>query len=151
MEKQIIIIIILILSIVGCEKSDSGFTDAGEPVSVYLVGKWELKKIENTKTSKIMTQLAYMEILENGNENGEDFNKVYKNGVLIDTYIRARSRGTEESVKNMTVLDRFRNDKVRFYRIVNANTGNISIEASAYLQEVGIAADTLKYYYVPAK
>lgn len=134
----------------SCEKDDNGFTDAGEPVSVYLVGKWELRKIENTKTSKIVTQFGYTEILEVGNDNINDFNKIYRNSLLIDTYIRVRS-GTEMSAKNMTVLDRFVGQKERFYRILNGNSQNISLEASGYVNKVGASADTLKYYYVPIK
>lgn len=134
----------------SCEKDDNGFTDAGEPVSVYLVGKWELRKIENTKTSKIVTQFGYTEILEVGNDNINDFNKIYRNSLLIDTYIRVRS-GTEMSAKNMTVLDRFVGQKERFYRILNGNSQNISLEASGYVNKVGASEDTLKYYYVPIK
>ncbi len=147
MKKQIFI---LILAIMSCEKDDNGFTDAGEPVSVYLVGKWELRKIENTKTSKIVTQFGYTEILEVGNDNINDFNKIYRNSLLIDTYIRVRS-GTEMSAKNMTVLDRFVGQKERFYRILNGNSQNISLEASGYVNKVGASEDTLKYYYVPIK
>jgi hypothetical protein len=150
--KNYILLIFLLWIIAGCEKSeiDNGMTSIG-PVDVYLVGKWKLEKIENTKASKITTQFGYTEILEVGNNNIDDFNKIYRNGILVNSYFRERSRGVQMSSKNMTVLDKFRDDKVRFYRIVNANTGNISIEASAYLKEVGTASDTLKYYYIPTK
>ena len=145
MKKQITIIL-LFLATISCEK-DNGFTAAG-PVGMYLVGKWELKKIENTKTSKIINQFGYVEILENGNDNIDDYNKIYRDGILINKYIRARSRGTEMSAKNMTVLDRYRDNKERFYRIINGNSQNISLEASGYVEQVGSTADTLKYYYV---
>ena len=145
MKKQITIIL-LFLATISCEK-DNGFTAAG-PVGMYLVGKWELKKIENTKTLKIINQFGYVEILENGNDNIDDYNKIYRDGILINKYIRARSRGTEMSAKNMTVLDRYRDNKERFYRIINGNSQNISLEASGYVEQVGSTADTLKYYYV---
>ena len=148
MKKQITIIL-LFLATISCEK-DNGFTAAG-PVGMYLVGKWELKKIENTKTSKIINQFGYVEILENGNDNIDDYNKIYRDGILINKYIRARSRGTEMSAKNMTVLDRYRDNKERFYRIINGNSQNISLEASGYVEQVGSTADTLKYYYVLSK
>ena len=148
MKKQITIIL-LFLATISCEK-DNGFTAAG-PVGMYLVGKWELKKIENTKTLKIINQFGYVEILENGNDNIDDYNKIYRDGILINKYIRARSRGTEMSAKNMTVLDRYRDNKERFYRIINGNSQNISLEASGYVEQVGSTADTLKYYYVLSK
>ena len=149
MKKQIAIIL-LFLATISCEETDNGFTSAG-PVSMYLIGKWELKKIENIKTSKIINQFGYVEILENGNDNIDDYNKIYRDGILINKYIRARSRGTEMSAKNMTVLDRYRDNKERFYRIINGNSQNISLEASGYVEQVGSTADTLKYYYVLSK
>ena len=147
--KKKIAIILLFLATMSCEK-DNGFTAEG-PISIYLIGKWELKKIENTKTSKADSQISYKEVLENGNENGEDYSKIYKNGTLVQTRIRARSRGTEMSAKNMTVLDRYRDNTERFYRIINGNSQNISLEASGYVEQVGSTADTLKYYYVLSK
>ena len=149
MKKQIAIIL-LFLATISCEETDNGFTSAG-PVSMYLIGKWELKKIENIKTSKIINQFGYVEILENGNDNIDDYNKIYRDGILINKYIRARSRGTEMSAKNMTVLDRYRDNTERFYRIINGNSQNISLEASGYVEQVGSTADTLKYYYVLSK
>ena len=148
MKKQIAIILLLLVTI-GCEKTDNGFTAAG-PISTYLIGKWELKKIENTKTSKINTQFGYAEIMENGNNNIDDYSKIYRDGLLTDTYVRVRS-DIEMSAKNMTVLDRFWGQKERFYRILNGNSQNISLEASGYVNKVGSSADTLKYYYVPVK
>ena len=145
--KKLIAIILLFLLIISCEKTDNGFTDAGEPVSVYLIAKWELQKVENTKNPKVNIQLDYKERLENGNENGEDYSKIYKNGILVQTHIRARSRGIEMSAKNMTVLDKYRDNTMRFYRIINGNSQNVSIEASGYVEQVGSPADTLKYHY----
>lgn len=149
--KKLIVIILLFLLTISCEKNDNGFTDGGEPVSVYLIAKWELQRIENIKNPKINIRLDYKEILENGNENGEDFSKVYKNGILMQTHIRARSRGIEMSAKDMTVLDKYRDNTVRFYRIINGNSQNVSIEASGYVEQIGSTADTLKYYYSLAK
>ena len=149
MKKQIAIIL-LFLSTMSCEK-DNGFTAAG-PVGMYLVGKWELKKIENTKTLKVNNQLNYSEILEVGNDNIEDFHKVFLDGKLTNKYIVDRSRSSEASAKNMTILEKFRDNKVRFFKIINKNDASGTIlEASGYLEEIGTIADTLKYYYSPVK
>ena len=149
MKKQIAIIL-LFLATMSCEK-DNGFTAAG-PVGMYLVGKWELKKIENTKTLKVNNQLNYSEILEVGNDNIEDFHKVFLDGKLTNKYIVDRSRSSEASAKNMTILEKFRDNKVRFFKIINKNDASGTIlEASGYLEEIGTIADTLKYYYSPVK
>lgn len=89
--------------------------------------------------------------MENGNNNIDDYSKIYRDGLLVKTHILARSRGIEMSAKNMTVLDKYTDNTVRFYRIINGNSQYVSIEASGYIEQIGTPADTLKYYYILSK
>jgi hypothetical protein len=54
----------------GCE--DNGFTSSG-PISGYLMGKWKLTKIVSPKSVKIDNQIGYIETIEIGNDNINDF------------------------------------------------------------------------------
>jgi len=150
MKKLILLFLPLFFIVLSCEK-DNGFTYAG-PIDTCLLGKWKLTKIVSPKSIKIGNEIGYLETLEIGNGNIDDFEKIYKDDQLTDTYIRARSRGTDMSVKNMTVLDRYRGNKERFYKIFNWNNPEkIFLEASAYLEQVGSTQDTVKYYYSEVK
>ena len=148
--KKIILIFGLLLPISwSCE--DNGFTSSG-PISGYLSGKWLLTKIVTPKTVKIDNQIGYVEILEIGNDNYYDREKVYIDGKLMQTSTWDRSRNADMSAKNMTVLMRYSDNTERFYKILNWNVeGKQSLEASAYLKQVGSVQDTVKYYYSIAK
>ena len=148
--KKIILIFGLLLPISwSCE--DNGFTSSG-PVSMYLMGKWKLTKIVSPKSVKIDNQIGYIETIEIGNDNINDFEKIYKDTTLLQTYIRDRSRNPDMSSKNMTILMRYSNNTERFYKILNWNVeGKQSLEASAYLKQVGSVQDTVKYYYSLSK
>lgn len=150
MKKIIIIFGLLLLISWSCEE-DNGFTSSG-PVSMYLMGKWKLNKIVSPKSVKIDSQIGYTETLEIGNDNFNDFENVFKDGQLIKTYNRSRSRSPEMSSKNMTVLMRYSGNEERFYKIIDGNVaGKVSLEASAYLKQVGSLQDTVKYYYSLSK
>ena len=148
--KKIILIFGLLLPISwSCE--DNGFTSSG-PVSMYLMGKWKLTKIVSPKSVKIDNQIGYIETIEIGNDNINDFEKIYKDTILVQTYIRDRSRNQDMSAKSMTILMRYSNNTERFYKILNWNVeGKQSLEASAYLKQVGSVQDTVKYYYSLSK
>ncbi len=148
--KKIILIFGLLLPISwSCE--DNGFTSTG-PISIYLMGKWKLTKIVSPKSVKIDNQIGYIETIEIGNDNINDFEKIYKDTTLLQTYIRDRSRNPDMSSKNMTILMRYSNNTERFYKILNWNVeGKQSLEASAYLKQVGSVQDTIKYYYSLSK
>jgi hypothetical protein len=144
--KKIILIFGLFLPISwSCE--DNGFTSGG-PISGELSGKWKLTKIVSSKSIKIDNQIGYTEIIEIGNDNVNDFEKIYKDDKLFKTYYRDRARTADMSAKNMTVLMRYSGNKERFYKILNWNVaGKVSLEASDYLEQVGSVQDTITYYY----
>lgn len=148
--KRIILIFGFLLPISwSCE--DNGFTSSG-PISIYLGGKWKLTKIISPKSVRIDTQIGYTEILEIGNDNSNDFEKIYINDKLLQNYVWDRSRNSDMNAKNMTVLMRYSNGTERFYKILDSNdAGKISLEASAYLKQVGSVQDTVKYYYSKSK
>lgn len=149
MRKAILIFGLFLLTFWSCE--DNGFTSSG-PISGYLSGKWKLTKIVSPKSVKIEGQIGYAEILEIGNDNYYDFEKVYIDGKLLQNYTWDRSRNADMSVKNMTVLMRYSGNTERFYKILNWNVeGKQSLEASAYLKQVGSVQDTVKYYYSMSK
>jgi hypothetical protein len=148
--KKIILIFGLFLPISwSCE--DNGFI-AGGPVSGQLSGKWKLTKIVSPKRVKIDSQIGYTETIEIGNDNVNDFEKIYKDDKLLKTYYWDRSRHSDESAKNITVLMRYSGNKERFYKILNWNVaGKQSLEASDYLDQVGSVQDTVTYYYSISK
>ena len=148
MKKTIIIFGLILISLAtwSCE-GDNGFTSSG-PISGYLMGKWKLTKIVSPKSVKTDNQIGYVETLEIGNDNYYDREKVYIDGKLMQTSTWDRSRDADMSAKNMTVLMRYSDNTERFYKILNSNdAGKISLEASAYLKQVGSTQDTVKYYY----
>jgi hypothetical protein len=76
----------------------------------------------------------------------------YKDTTLVQTYTRDRSRNPDMSAKSMTILMRYSNNTEKFYKILNWNVeGKQSLEASAYLKQVGSVQDTVKYYYSLSK
>jgi hypothetical protein len=143
--KKIILILGICLPILwSCE--DDGFI-GGVPISGYLMGKWKLTKIVSPKSVKIDNQIGYNEMLEIGNDKSFDFEKTYVDDKLLKTYTRDRSRSADMSAKNMTILMRYSNDTERFYRIDLSVKEKPSLEATAYLKQVGSVQDTLTYYY----
>ncbi len=143
MKKIILIFGIIFLITWSCEE-DNGFTSGG-PISGYLMGKWKLTKIVSPKNMKADTQIGYSEVIEIGNDRIYDFENVFKDSILVQTYTRDRGRNADMSTKNMTILMRYSGNKERFYKI---NFLSIpTLEASAYLEKVGSTQDTVKYYY----
>jgi hypothetical protein len=131
MKNQSIIFGLLFI-LLGCERNDS-LTGEG-PLSVYLMGKWELTKISTPRTSKVGSQIGYSEILEIGNDNFNDYEKTYRDSQFVQNYFRDRSKTQDMSVKTMTLVMRYAGSKERLYKIIDGNSLNISLEASAYLE-----------------
>ncbi|GGH42587.1 hypothetical protein GCM10007423_39310 [Dyadobacter endophyticus] len=145
--KNVIWLILLVIPLfISCERQ-KGF-DAAGPISSYLSGKWQLEKIVSPTQTKIGEQIGYAEILESGNDQEDDYDRIFKDGKLDTTYIWSRNPGTDSDAKKMTVLVNYEGGIKRFYKIYRQLGKPTTLEASSYLSEVGGAADTVKYYYV---
>lgn len=130
----------------GCERQ-KGF-DAAGPISSHLVGKWKLEKVVSSTQTKVGEQIGYSETLECGNNQENDYDRIFRDNILDTTYVWSRIPGTDSDAKKMTVLVNYRGGIKRFYKIYRELGKATTLEASAYLPELEGSADTLKYYYV---
>lgn len=146
MKQMIWLISLAIPFFAGCERQ-KGF-DAAGPIASYLAGKWKLEKIVSPTQTKAGNQIGYSETLESGNDQEDDYDRIFRDGKLDTTYIWSRNPGTDSDAKKMTVLVNYEGGIKRFYKIYRELGKATTIEASAYLSEVGGTADTVKYYYV---
>ncbi len=147
MERSVKYIYLLVLLALGSCKKDDSMTPAG-PLSMYLMGRWKLDKIVTPTQVKLADRLGYTEILEVGNDQIEDYEKIFRDEKLIVTYERSRNVYPVASAKNMTVAITYWGGLKRFYKILNtAKPGEFRLETSAYLPEIGTPQDSVKYYY----
>ncbi|HLL93471.1 MAG TPA: hypothetical protein VK404_00745 [Spirosoma sp.] len=138
--------LLVLLALGSCKKNDS--MTPGGPVTMYLIGRWKLDKIVTPTQEKLADRLGYTEILEVGNDQIEDYEKIFRDEKLISTYERSRITHPVASAKNMTATITYRNGLKRFYKITNtAKLGEFRLETSAYLPEIGTPQDSIKYYY----
>jgi hypothetical protein len=147
MSKQknqgLMLFIVLILVVSGCER-DNGF-DAGGPITRHLKGRWKLDRIVTPSQTKIASQIGYTEIIESGNNSVEDYDKVFRDDLLVATHIWTRNPAPITNAKNMTITLNYFDRSKRFITITGADLS--TYQASAYLPEIGSKQDTVKYYY----
>jgi hypothetical protein len=86
MRYLVSLITLTFLLPLSCKKQNESF-DAGGPVTRYLHGRWQLEKIVAPSGTKSGPQIGYTEIIESSNNQVEDYDKVFRNGSLITTYI----------------------------------------------------------------
>ncbi|MCF0060058.1 hypothetical protein MUK70_12480 [Dyadobacter chenwenxiniae] len=112
------------------------------------MGTWNLEKVVTPTGSFSGTQIGYKEILVSGHEVDDEVERVYRNDTLFAKHIWTRVPGTTAKTKDMTVMVTYRGSGLkRFYKIRRALGEPTVLEASAYLPELGGAADTLKFFY----
>ncbi|SEI70030.1 hypothetical protein SAMN04487995_1774 [Dyadobacter koreensis] len=141
---QLIILFWLLLG--SCNKPSPGF-DTGGPITQYLLGSWKLDKVVSPSKTKIGNQIGYTNTFESSNEGNGNFDRVYRNDTLIDTYFWSRDPWPIADATKMTVLVTYRGGLKRFFKIYRELGKDDVLETSAYLSEIGSAQDSVKYYY----
>jgi len=130
----------------SCER-DNGMI-AGVPIAVDLIGTWNLEKVVTPTLSLSGAQIGYKEVLKSGHEIDDEVERVYRNDTLFAKHIWTRVPGTVSKTKTMTVQVTYRGTGLkRLYKIKNQTGQPTILEASAYLPELGGAADTVKFFY----
>lgn len=120
----------------------------GVPIEVDLMGTWNLEKVVTPTGSFSGAQIGYKEILVSGHEVDDEVERIYRNDTLFSKHIWTRVPGTTAKAKDMTVLVTYRGGSLkRFYKIRRKLGEPTTLEASAYLPELGGAADTVKSFY----
>lgn len=140
------LVILCWLLLTGCDKPRPGF-DAGGPIAQHLKGNWKLDKTVSPSGTKTGIQIGYSEILESSNEGDGDFDKVYRNDTLVNTYFWSRDPWPVADADKMTVLVTYRGGLKRFFRIFRELGKDDVLVTSAYLSEIGSVQDSVKYYY----
>ena len=130
----------------SCER-DNGMI-AGVPIEVDLMGTWNLEKIITPTGSYSGSQIGFKEVLVSGHEVDDEVERVYRNDTLFAKHIWTRVPGTTSKAKDMTVMVTYRGSGLkRFFKIRRKLGEPTTLEASAYLPELGGAADTVKFFY----
>jgi hypothetical protein len=140
-----LVILTLILPF-SCKRGNDGF-DAGGPIARYLHGRWQLEKVVTPSGTKTGAQIGYSEIIETGNNQVEDYDKIFRNGSLITTYVWSRSPAPIAQASDMTVTVTYDNGVKRFFKI-KQEPGKTTLETSGYLSQIGTAQDSVRYHYI---
>ncbi|GAB3908916.1 hypothetical protein GCM10028803_45530 [Larkinella knui] len=146
MRNLVCFIVLSFLLPSGCKRENEGF-DPGGPITRYLQGRWQLEKIVAPSGTKTGSQIGYTEIIESGNNQVEDYDKIFRNGSLINTYVWSRSAAPILNASDMTVTLTYDNGVKRFFKI-KQQPGKTTLETSGYLSQIGAAQDSVKYHYI---
>ena len=135
--------IISLVFLGSCKKSNELF-DAGGPVTRYLVGRWTLVKVVTPSKTKSDTQIGYNQIMLIGNDGINDYDKIFKDSILIATHKWGPT--ASGSAATSTVIINYTDGLQRSFKILQ-NAGETMLQASDYLTKVSSPQDTVIYYY----
>jgi hypothetical protein len=137
--------LLLLALCLGCKKTDDGF-DASGPITQYLIGRWQLEKVVTPTSTKTGAQIGYTEVLEHGNDNVENYDKVFHNESLVASYTWLRSPTAVAKARDMTVLVYYWGGSQRYFKI-RRDPVKTTLEATAYVEAVGSVQDSVRYFY----
>jgi hypothetical protein len=135
------------LLLLGCKKENEGF-DAGGPITRYLTGRWQLEKVVSPSGTKTGSQIGYEEIFQHGNDNVENYDKVFRNGSLASTYTWLRSPSPVSNAQDMTMIISYWEGSKKQYFKIRQDATKSALEASGYIDQIGSSQDTVRYHYV---
>jgi hypothetical protein len=148
--KNLISLIIAVLPLViGCKREHEGF-DAGGPITRYLIGRWQLEKVVAPSGIRTGAQIGYSEIVEIGNDQVDDYEKTFRDGALTANYTWVRLPAPVANSKDKTMTISYSGGQKRFYKI-REDASKTTLEASAYLVQVGGVQDSIRYHYYRIK
>ncbi|MCE7072066.1 hypothetical protein LZG74_17245 [Dyadobacter sp. CY327] len=139
-----VILASLILLAGRCGRHD-GWT-AGGPITMFLLGTWQLEKIVTPSRTLLGSQIGFSEKLVIISNDGHIEN-TFRDDTLTGTEVWRINPAPIAKTKDMTVSISYRYGLKRFYKLHRTTSQPTILEASAYLPELGAAADTVKYFY----
>lgn len=143
--RSFIFLIFVAFVLASCIGPQEGF-DASGPISQYLMGRWQLKKVVTPSGTKMGSQIGYTEIIESGNDGNGNYDKVFRNDSLIATYEWLRNPYSASTSK-MTVTVSYDNWTTRYFKI-RRGPDRVTLETSGYVSKIGSAEDSVRYHYV---
>jgi hypothetical protein len=149
MKNLLRLIVIVLPLVIGCKREHEGF-DGGGPITRHLMGRWQLEKVVAPSGTRTGAQIGYSEIVEIGNDQVDDYEKTFKDGSPSATYTRVRSPAPIANAKDMTMTIFYFGGQKRFYK-VREDPSKTTLEASAYLTQIGSAQDSIRYHYYRIK
>lgn len=133
----------------GCFRDLPEGFDAGGPITRYLGGRWLLVKIVTPSGTKSEGQIPYREVLERGNDNSNDYDKVFRDDSLVATYIWSRVPAPKSDARELTTIVTYQNGMKRYYKMRQTfSPKDDRLEASDYVTELNAPADTIRYHYI---
>lgn len=137
--------VICLLLIAGRCQRDDGWAPGG-PITMYLLGTWELEKVVTPTKTLVGSQIGFSEklIIKYSEDHIEN---TFRNDTLIGTEVWRINPAPIAKTKDMTVSVTYRYGLKRLYKMHRTVSQPTIIEASAYLPELGGEADTVKYFY----
>lgn len=144
--KRVVTLILLVTMLLGCFQDLREGFDAGGPITRHTIGRWKLVKVVAPSGTRSGTQIGFDEVLECGNDQEQDYDRVYRNDSLIATYNWLRSPAPIADAQKMTMIISYRSGVKRFFKIWE-EPDKTRLEASAYLTQIGSAQDTVRYHY----
>lgn len=132
------------ISLICCEpKKDFIY---GRPGEGMLRGTWILEKVVTPSKTMVGMQIGF-ETLKFENINGSKTDQTYRNDLLVESHIWAKTPGPVVDGPEKTIIRSYSDGLKRFHKIT-VDVGKPTIlEVSQYLKEFGSAADTITYYY----
>ncbi|MCE7063718.1 hypothetical protein [Dyadobacter sp. CY326] len=143
--KTFLVVVSLLLLAGRCEESEGW--KYGIPITSQLTGTWMLEKVVTPRRTVWDKQIGYSEVLEINYKDGYHVEETFKNDTIVDTQYWGFHPGPVAKTKGMTVLVTYRYGLKRFYKMHQTVSQPTILEASAYLPELGGAADTVKFFY----
>lgn len=148
MKRFVFFMFPTVLLLSGCFRDSPEGFDPGGPISRYTVGRWKLVKIVTPSGEKDGSKLAYSEILERGNDQVHDYDKVFRNDSLVTTYLWLRTPAPVSNTSDMTIIVNYDNGMKRFFKFKEGPTLKTEkLETSGYVPEIGSKQDTIRYHY----
>ncbi|KAA0991860.1 hypothetical protein [Dyadobacter aurulentus] len=134
--------IAFMLAIVSFFSCDDGWGPGG-PTQARLHGQWQL---DSSKTNGKLDSKPY-EILDIHIKDKQHIENTFQGDSLVNVQYWSINAGPIIDDSHSTILVNYRSGLKRFYklRFHVGNPGNL--EATDYVDEVGSAMDTVKYYY----
>jgi hypothetical protein len=147
MKTNAVSLLLVLTLCLSCKRTDDGF-DAGGPISRYLLGRWQLEKVITPSGTKTGPQIGYAEIYEHGNDNVDNYDKVFRDGSLVATYTWLRPPATVSKAQDMTVIVSYWGSAgAKRYFKIRRDPVKTTLEATAYVTELGSAQDSVRYFY----
>ena len=145
LTKFCVVIASAFLSAGSCSRDDGW--GPGGPISGDLLGTWKLEKVVTSKRTVRDEQIGYSEILKIAYEGGYHVEQTYRNDSLTTTEYWGFDPRPVAKEKDNTVLVSYRYGLKRFYKMHKIVSQPTILEATAYLPEIGGAADSVKFFY----